>query len=95
MGTKNRQENNEHNIEVFSYNTGDSIMVNCLGNRLYPVLYYFDSMINPGRIWVKFDCGGNKSHKVFFSICILETHSIERRKLTSDSHEWYLFGLKC
>ena len=61
---KENIDNNSCLLYISSYTEGRKTMVDCPGLRPYKASYLFDSIINQGMIWVKFDCRQNKLHKV-------------------------------
>ena len=67
-------------INRSSFSKDDKLIVEYAGLRRYKAYYMFDSVLNQGMIWVKFDCRVNELTKSFSSCCSLWLVGLESRR---------------
>ena len=78
MKLKITENNNASlNICVSLFKKGNKSMIGCPGSIMYEVCYMFDSVMNQGMIWVKFDCCVNELTKALTFCCSLSSVGLE------------------
>ena len=79
--------------EPSNFTTGDKLLVEGVNSTLHEAKYMFDSIMNQGMIWVKFDSSfGNDLNKILSSICRTATAGMGTRK--KKASDYYGIGNK-